>query len=138
MQPFAVRRVRIAIDAPESPTVEAQPIVLLVTDDTDLRKVSARGLRDLGYQVEDAPHGGHALLVCLNRPRVDVLVAELAMADTSGPALAERLRRHHPGLPAVYLAQSGTPACEGVLVRPFTREDLVRELEAALSSCQAS
>jgi CheY-like chemotaxis protein len=138
MQPFAIRRVRIAIDAPDSLASAAPPLVLLVTDDTELRKVSARVLGDLGYEVEDAPHGGHALLVCLNRTRVDVLVAEWAMADTSGPALAERLRRHHPRLPAVYLARSGTPECEGVLVRPFTRDDLVRELEAALSPCQAS
>lgn len=132
MQPFAIRRVCISVDEARE-SVGARPLVLLVTDDGDLRAAAARALQDMGYDVEAVPHGGHALLACLNRTRVDVVVAELSMADTSGPALAERLRRHHPGLPAVYLARTGTPECEGVLVRPFTRDDLIRELEAALT-----
>ena len=59
------------------------------------------------------------------------------MDDTSGPALAERLRRHHPGALALYLAQSGTPESENVLVRPFTRDDLVARL-GALSAAATS
>jgi CheY-like chemotaxis protein len=138
MQPFAVRRVRVVIHESEGLHVPAQPVVLLVTDDHDLRIASARSLRNLGYDVEAATHAGHAVLACLHRTQIDVVVVELEMADTSGPALARRLRRHHPGLPAVYLARSGTPDREGVLVRPFTSEDLVGELEAALTSCPAS
>jgi hypothetical protein len=65
---------------------------------------------------------------------VDVAAIELSMADLSGPALAERLRRHNPEMQAVYLAQSGTPECEGVLVRPFTRDDLLASLALATTS----
>ena len=54
------------------------------------------------------------------------------MEDVSGPALAERLRRRCPGLRSLYLAKAGTPECEGVLVRPFSRDDLVEKLIVSL------
>lgn len=110
-----------------------KPHVLFVTDDRDLREAAERALSAIGYRVRTADHGGHALLACLEGGAIDVLVAEMSMQDTSGPTLAHRLRRHRPDLPVVYVAKSGTPECEGVLVRPFTRDALVRELELAMS-----
>ena len=103
-------------------------VVLLVSGDSDWREAASRVLRGHGYQVLTAAHGGHAVLKCLGAQRVDVAVIEMAMDDMSGPALAERLRRHNPELRTVYLAQPGTTECDGVLVRPFTREDLLAEL----------
>ncbi len=109
-------------------------VVLLVTGDGDLREVASRVLRGQGYQVLTAAHGGHAILECLRAQRVDVAVIEMAMDDMSGPSLAERLRRHNADLRTVYLAQPGTSECDGVLVRPFTREDLLAELTLTLAS----
>ena len=63
-----------------------------------------------------------------------MVAVDLAMDDTSGPALAERLRRHQPGLSSIYFAARGTPACEGVLVRPFTSDDLVERIEALFAA----
>jgi CheY-like chemotaxis protein len=131
MQPQTVRRVSIPIvDA--HPLVEPNvPTVLVVTGDSDLRDASARVLGRQGYRVLTAAHAGHAVLACLKAGRIDFLAAELSMEDMSGPALTARLRRHCPELPAVYFANSGTPECEGVLVRPFTRDDLLAALAAA-------
>ena len=100
------------------------PVVLLVTSDRDLRESAAARAAEPGYQVLAAPHAGHAVLACMDAPRVDVAAIELSMEDMSGPVLAERLRRRCPGLRSLYLAKAGTPECEGVLVRPFSREDL--------------
>ena len=60
------------------------------------------------------------------------------MPDGSGPALAERLRRHYPRMHTLYLASPGT-WCEAgnVLVRPFSREELARRVDAALTSSPA-
>lgn len=113
------------------------PVVLVVTPDANLRAASARVLADEGYTVLTAAHAGHAVLACLGAGRVDVLAVELAMDDLSGPALADRLRRHCPQLRTVYFARSGTPECAGVIVRPFTREDLLSMLpglEVAVSA----
>jgi CheY-like chemotaxis protein len=130
MQPTAVLRTTIA--EPTSLAGSAQPVVLVVTNDRDLREVAARVLGQEGYRVLTAAHGGHAVLQSL-QTHVDVAAIELSMEDVSGPALAERLRRQNPDLRTIYLAKTGTPECEGVLVRPFTRDDLLEEL--ALAGC---
>jgi|SRR5687767_3436972 len=111
----------------------AARVVLIVTADRDFREVATRVLRREGYTVLTAAHAGHAVLQSL-RTRVDIAAIELSMEDVSGPALAERLRRHHPDLQTIYLAKAGTPECEGLLVRPFTRDDLLAEL--ALAGCR--
>jgi CheY-like chemotaxis protein len=125
MQPHTVRRVSIPVA--NSPTRQdaGAPVVLVVTPDANLRAASARVLANEGYGVLTAAHAGHAVLACLGAGRIDVLAVELAMDDMSGPALADRLRRHCPELRTVYFAKSGTPECAGVIVRPFTRDDLL-------------
>lgn len=131
MQPQTVLRVSIPVR--DAPACRADaPVVLVVTGDGNLREAAARVLSLRGYRVLTAAHAGHAVLACLQAGRVDMLAAELSMDDVSGPALAERLRRHCPALTAVYFANSGTPECEGVIVRPFTREDLLDALDAAV------
>jgi two-component system, cell cycle sensor histidine kinase and response regulator CckA len=109
-----------------------QPQVLFVSDDADLRAVATRVLEREGYRIQAASHSGHALLAA-RESRFDVLVAELSTPDMSGPALAERLRRDNPALQAVFMANPGTPeGLENVVVRPFTRDDLVARIESAL------
>jgi CheY-like chemotaxis protein len=125
MQSFATRRVSIPIGQSRRSTNDSRLAVLFVSDDGELCAAAARVLEDEGYEVHTAAHSGHALLAGLTA-RIDVVVAELAAPEMSGPALADRLRRHHPDLQAVFLARPGTPeGLDGVLVRPFTRDDLV-------------
>lgn len=134
MQPIAVRRVCIPVDKPGDGLFTDDPLVLLVTDDDDLRAVAERALGWEGFRVATATHAGHALLACLSGAHINVLVTELAMRDMTGPELAKRVRRYYPHLPVVYLAHADTAEPEGVLVRPFTRDDLVRQLQSALAS----
>lgn len=110
------------------------PTVLLVTAEDGLRAVTGRVLAREGYRVVSASHSGHALLASLTSGPIDVVVSELIMDDMSGPALADCLRRHHPGLQTIFFANSGTPRAEGTLVRPFTRDDLLARLEALLGA----
>lgn len=107
--------------------------LLLVTPDEDLRAVAERVLAREGYSVRVAAHSGHALLAAMTA-RVDVLVTELCTPEMSGPALAELLRRRQPGVRVVYMANAGTPeGLEHVLVRPFTRDDLLGRIAATSS-----
>lgn len=132
MQTIAVRRVSVALDSPTPPAPAGDRVALLVTGDTNLREAAARALDREGYRVLTAAHAGHAVLACIEAGRVDVAAIELSMDDVSGPALAERLRRHCPDMRTVFFAKHGTPECEGVLVRPFTRDDLLAEVGLAL------
>ena len=108
---------------------DTRQTLLLVTGDADLRAVTARVLTAEGYHVIAAAHSGHALLACLTG-RIDILISELELEEASGRTLADTLRRHQPRLRVVYFADAGTPAAEGVIVRPFTRDDLIVELDA--------
>ncbi|MBA3638678.1 MAG: response regulator [Acidobacteria bacterium] len=128
MQLQTVRRIAIPVANRTVAEAASAPVILVVTPDANLREVSQRVLSREGYRVLTAAHAGHAVLACLQAGRVDMLAVELSMDDVSGPALAERLRRHCPHLRAVYFAKSGTPECDGVIVRPFTRDDLLRVL----------
>ena len=130
MKIVAVRRVSIPIDGARA----LRRTVLLVTGDDDLRAAAARALAASDYDVIEAPHSGHALLRCLDASRVDVLVTELAMDDSSGLALARLLRRHHPDMLTLFFAQPGTPESEGVLVRPFTRDELLAQVEGLVAA----
>lgn len=131
MEACVVRRMSIQVDGFGA---VAQPVVMLVTSDADLRQVVGRALEEAGYHVLTVAHAGHAVLACLKGERVDLLLVELATDEVSGPWLAERLRRLCPELQTLYFADAGTPPCEGLLVRPFTRDDLLARIGAEVGA----
>lgn len=140
MQPLFTRGVRIPID-PGQPDALLLPAsvgrVLFVSGDDDLRAVVTRVLRRDGYDVATVAHSGHALLQCRRTP-FDVLVAELSGPDVSGPMLLEQARRHCPNIAAVYLCNPGTPeGVEHLLVRPFTRDELIDRIHSAVCGVAA-
>ena len=134
MQSFTTRRVSIPVnpDMPVALPGGALRRVLFVSADADLRAAVKRVLENEGYLVQPVAHSGHALLHC-RTSHFDVVVTELSGPDVSGPSLAEQLRRHCPGLSVIYLGNPGTPeGIDHVLVRPFTRDDLLDRLNTAL------
>jgi DNA-binding response OmpR family regulator len=137
MQPFAIRRVSIPVStASLSPAAvpSASGRVLVVSGDPDLRTVLSRVLEDEGFVVNAVSHSGHALLLC-RTAQFDVLLAELCGPDMSGPSLAEQVRRHCPEITAIYLGHPGTPeGLDNLLVRPFTRDDLVARVRTAAAA----
>lgn len=115
------------------------PRVAVVAEDHELSEACARMLRQEGYAVETAPHSGHALLACFEGRPADVLIAELSMDEGSGPALARRMRRFNPNLRTIFIAKRGAAtAAEGVLVRPFTRHELLACLQTEGRGTKAS
>jgi DNA-binding NtrC family response regulator len=103
------------------------PTVLFVSHDADLRAVASRVLTMAGCGVTAAAHAGHASLACLQRDRFDVLVIEEEMADGSGAAIAERIRRYCPDVEVVRMcdAPPATRSGDVTVVRPFTADDLI-------------
>jgi DNA-binding NarL/FixJ family response regulator len=112
--------------------------VLIVSGDPGVRKAGERILRQRGYAVTCAAHSGHALLACLRGARIDLAVVDATLEDMPGSELAERLRRRVPALHILFLAQAGTPAAPGIVVRPLTDGNLIAELDAAVTSPTAS
>ena len=105
--------------------------VLFVTGNADLRAVVARVLGREGHEVTTAAHSGHALLAGLECERIDILITDVQLDGVTGEWVAASLRRYHRDMHALFMANPGTPARAGVLVRPFTSDDLVREIDAS-------
>jgi DNA-binding response OmpR family regulator len=139
MQPFMTLRVSVPVDSEMPVPLPGGALrrVLFVSGDADLRTAAKRVLENEGYLVQAVAHSGHALLNC-RTSQFDVVVTELSGPDVSGPSLAEQLRRHCPGLSVIYLGNPGTPeGIDHVLVRPFTRDDLLDRLHTALNGIAA-
>ena len=110
----------------------------MVTGDENLNAVATRVLEQEGYDVVIARHAGHAFLAALTRSRIDVLITELTLDDMSGEALAATLRRHHPALRSLFIADDPARQSERTLVRPFTRDELLDELSTLALAATSS
>jgi FixJ family two-component response regulator len=133
-----VRRMRIPIDGPcRAAQLEAgdAPVVLLASDDGDFRAAAGRVLEGASYDVLHAPHAGHALLASMLAPRLDVLVVDMRLPDSSGPGLTRQLLRRCRDLRVLYLANTEDPiTVSPVLQRPFVADDLLAAIEEVLAA----
>jgi DNA-binding response OmpR family regulator len=123
---------------PARPNVD-RDTVLIVTDGA-LGAAATRVLQQEGYDVVTARHAGHAYLVALTRARIDFLISESRLDEMTGEALATRVRRYHPKLRSLYVADGQAEGSAHTLVRPFTREELLERLSrmARAATSQAS
>jgi DNA-binding response OmpR family regulator len=139
MKPLVTRLVSIAVNnnMPPLESRGANRRILFVSGDASVRSVVSRVLEAQGYGVDAVAHSGHALLLC-RTAKFDLLVAELCGPDIPGLALAEQVRRHCPRISVVFLANSGTSrGTDHVLVRPFTSDELARQIHLALNGTTA-
>ena len=98
------RRGSNTIDQGELRETDAGPpgSVLVVDDDTPVRRVLVAGLEAQGYQVHEAANGPAALEMLERGLIVDIAIVDFAMPGMNGAALAEAARRLRPGLPIVF------------------------------------
>jgi nitrogen-specific signal transduction histidine kinase/CheY-like chemotaxis protein len=112
--------------------------VLILEDEDGVRELTARVLRDQGYQVVLATNGAEAVSKLQNgHPRPDLLLTDLIVPDMGTGELEGEVHRLVPDLPILYM--SGYPRddilARGLLSReqpflqkPFTSEDLTQEV----------
>jgi CheY-like chemotaxis protein len=115
--------------------------VLVVEDDEGVRHFAVSALRELGFAVVEADGGQDALRKLIEHPRVSVMLTDVVMPNMDGRRLAEAALRARPDLHVLYMTgytrnaivhngmlDSGTR----LLTKPFTIEELGRELRAML------
>jgi CheY-like chemotaxis protein len=137
------------IDAEPAPTrvarereLRGNELVLLVDDDEAVRRLSARALREHGYEVVEASDGQQALDVAKRaRPRLRLVVTDLVMPHLRGQALAERLAAIDPEVPVLFvsaLADVLGPQELGprraFLAKPFTPDGLLARVRDLLDT----
>jgi CheY-like chemotaxis protein len=111
--------------------------ILVVEDETPLREMASKILKQLGHRVLEAKDGPEALsLWPQHRGEIDLLLTDMVMpGGVNGRELADRLLREKPMLRVIYstgysldLSESGLKLVEGVncLFKPYDATMLVR------------
>ena len=81
------------------------PLVLVVDDEPDVRKLVAAIVGSLGCVVFTADNGERALALQERLGmRIDLLVADVVSPGMSGPVLAERMIERQPDLKVLYIS----------------------------------
>ena len=114
--------------------------ILLVDDDPDMLKLLTVWLSNAGYLV-DCAAGGAEALARIDRARPQLVVTDLVMDGMDGMTLLSEIHRNNPLMPVMMLSgQARIPdavkathlGSTAFLTKPVDRDDLLREVEAAL------
>lgn len=110
-----------------------KPRVLLVDDDSSVRKVLSLLLRNEGFEVQTCA-GGRQALACLRAGTYDMLVTDYEMPEGDGIELVRAVREEAAGLRTFIVSGRSAPedAPEGVpwMSKPVSIEGLVAALRA--------
>jgi CheY-like chemotaxis protein len=116
------------------------PTILVVDDDAAVRLIAARILSGWGFRVQEAETAEEAFAALLSaRDRPQLILIDIILPGADGVTLAEQIQEEWPGQRVLYM--SSYPAeilrahrVDGpVLVKPFTQDELLRQVEAALT-----
>jgi two-component system chemotaxis response regulator CheY len=118
------------------------PHALIVDDSRAIRMILSRTLRELGFEVRDAPNGVDALRSLNAGPPVDLVMADWNMPEMDGLELLRSIRASSSfaTVPVVMVtteAEVGqmTVALEAgateYIMKPFTKEILAGKLRLA-------
>jgi two-component system, cell cycle sensor histidine kinase and response regulator CckA len=131
---------------PSSPTPTGTETVLVVEDETVVRRLAVLGLRAQGYTVVEAADGVEALEVAARiAPNVDLVVSDVIMPGMSGPELLKRLAVVAPGAKRLLVSGHAEEAVlpaglidvgAAFLPKPFTPERLARKVREVLDAPQ--
>jgi len=119
----------------------AGPLILVVDDETAVRRFAARVLEREGYVVVEAKDGIEALeLLTQKDVSVDVVVSDIVMPRLNGVELMQALVVSHPDLPVILmsgyatgaLAELGIAAPCAILPKPFPSERLLEEVRRCI------
>ncbi len=132
--------------APRPPSGDAaappgRETVLVMDDEDAVRATMVRTLADLGYRVLAAGGGEEGVEVARTHPgRIDLVLADVVMPGTTGPAAVERILATRPGTRVVYVSGYYDPerlqelgsGSAALLGKPFTPAALARTVRATL------
>jgi DNA-binding response OmpR family regulator len=116
------------------------PSILIVDDDPNVRLIAAKTLAGWGFRIREAETAEEAFAALMSEPdRPQLLLIDVVLPGADGVTLAGQVREEWPNQRVLYM--SAYPAeilrarrvQEPVLVKPFTQDELLRQVEAALT-----
>ncbi|EXI78703.1 MAG: Protease production enhancer protein [Candidatus Accumulibacter appositus] len=116
--------------------------VLLVDDSPDFRKLLARMLRALGFEIAASVGSGEEALRILDGEPADVVILDIAMPGLSGLETAQRIRQMSADTKLLILSLHSTPeyqeAAAAIGVDAYVcKANLVPELPRVLAELAA-
>jgi CheY-like chemotaxis protein/anti-sigma regulatory factor (Ser/Thr protein kinase) len=123
-------------------TDNAETSVLVAEDDLRIRTVLERFLQNAGYQVTACLNGREALDAVEAGNEFDLLLTDINMPEMDGEELLREVKQRSPQMPVIVLTARSDPDlitecfkhdAYRYLVKPFTRDDLLTVVKAALT-----
>lgn len=143
--------IRLPTTSETMTTERSQPIsrrsggaetILVVEDEEQLRRLTARALRSLGYSVVEAANGAEALALARDGGNsIDLLLTDVVMPVMGGKQLADTLTQQFPNIRVLFMSgyTADAIAHHGVLLpgthlldKPFTPETLGHAVRTVL------
>ena len=120
--------------------VQSTVTILVVDDDERVRRITARMLRDEGYQVIEAQSAAQALERLADSGEVKVILADIVMPGGNGVELAEKVLATEPwrrvvlmsGYDRIFPKWDTVEARLPLLIKPFTADQLIRQVREVL------
>jgi two-component system cell cycle sensor histidine kinase/response regulator CckA len=130
---------------PQSQPQSSGSRTILVVDDEDIvRGLVARSLKEAGYRVLQASHGGAAIGLLERQERgVDLVVCDLVMPVLGGREVADWMKAHVPRIPLLFISGYPRAYLEAhhlydpsvpMLRKPFLPSRLLEAVEELLPS----
>lgn len=114
--------------------------ILVVDDETPIRRLLRTTLATQGYEVLEAGNAAHALAALQATPAPDLIVLDLGLPDREGLDLIVEIRRHS-AVPILVLSSRGDEhskvaaldsGADDYVTKPFGAQELVARVRTAL------
>jgi CheY-like chemotaxis protein len=127
-----------------APSPASRKRILLVDDDPEVRNALVSALEQAGYQVAEASNGNEALDLFPAGP-FDLVLLDILMPEKDGVETIFALKRMDVGIPIIamtaggqipphdYLGVAQRLGVFAVLLKPFSQDELLAIVEAALT-----
>jgi two-component system cell cycle sensor histidine kinase/response regulator CckA len=118
-------------------------VILLVEDESMVRKLARTVLETRGYNVLEAADGREALFQCgAHEGSIDLLISDVMMPGMGGRELAEHALMMRPGMKVLFMSghtedvilKEGIEKGTAFLQKPFRPADLAHKVREILDS----
>jgi two-component system cell cycle sensor histidine kinase/response regulator CckA len=109
--------------------------VLLVDYDGEVRSLFRNALTESGFDVVEAGGSFEAIRHCRYNKKINVLIADVDMADLSGIELADYLHKRQPEMRVIFISGAVPEQLDPnaiLLTKPFTPATLIMVLRDVL------
>ncbi|WP_187426813.1 ATP-binding response regulator [Geothermobacter ehrlichii] len=127
-------------DHPAPEDLRGNETLLVVDDELQVLTAARLLLEEAGYRVLTANSPAEAEILAAGNRELSLLLTDVVMPKMTGPELAGRLVADHPGLKVILMSgyadqevfEQMAVAYDELLLKPFTRERLLRQIRAVL------